>query len=145
MCHAPDVAISETIGQWGIAVWCNDGFQANAYNRLMVTRIGNSRPLHWFLREWREHRGLTQEQLADRLGTSKGQVSKLETGKKKWDEVWVAKCADALNLSDQMAIFRHPDTPTADELLRLATPEQREQAARVIRAIIGPAELPRAS
>ncbi|NDC58313.1 MAG: XRE family transcriptional regulator [Alphaproteobacteria bacterium] len=111
----------------------------------MVTRIGNSRPLQWFLREWREHRGLTQEQLADRLGTSKGQVSKLETGKKKWDEVWVAKCADALSLSDQMAIFRHPEAPTADELLRLATPEQREQAARVIRAIIGPAELPKAS
>jgi transcriptional regulator with XRE-family HTH domain len=32
-----------------------------------------------YLKEWRQHRGLTQQQLADRIGTAKSYVSKWET------------------------------------------------------------------
>jgi len=41
----------------------------------MVTRIGPKHAKRHYLRAWREKRHLTQEQLAARLGTHKGQIS----------------------------------------------------------------------
>jgi transcriptional regulator with XRE-family HTH domain len=33
-----------------------------------------------YIREWRKHRGLSQEQFAERVGITKGYLSKIETG-----------------------------------------------------------------
>ncbi|WP_410052672.1 helix-turn-helix domain-containing protein, partial [Bradyrhizobium sp. SZCCHNR1064] len=41
----------------------------------MPPRIGPRKPVRLFLAEWREKRGLTQQQLADRLETSDVTVS----------------------------------------------------------------------
>ncbi len=84
------------------------------------------------LREWRKHLGLTQEQLAARLNATKGQVSKLENGKQNWDRVWVARIAEALDLSDEASLFRDPKAPTQEDLLSRATPAQRGLAIALI-------------
>ena len=52
----------------------------------MPPRIGPKRPLRLYVAEWREHRGLTQQQMADRLGTSDVTVSRWETGARKIDD-----------------------------------------------------------
>jgi transcriptional regulator with XRE-family HTH domain len=108
----------------------------------MVTKIGPSKPIRHFLKEWRKHRGLTQQQLADRLPT--GDDGK-PTGKdviSRWErdergislDVQVA-LADALSI-DPADLFRDPATPSADELLRSASPETRRAIFAVIETML---------
>jgi len=48
---------------------------------------------------WRQYRGLTLEQLAERAGTSKGYLSQIETGKRVGTVDKLQKIAAALNLT----------------------------------------------
>lgn len=102
----------------------------------MVTRIGPKQPFRHYLKEWRELRGLTQQQLADRLETGKDQISRWESGKRGMSAEVLAALAEALDFSEPGQIFHDPQRPSADELLRNATPEQRRQAFTVIEALL---------
>lgn len=103
----------------------------NMRTTAMVTRIGPRRPFRHYLREWREYRELTQQQLADRVGTGKDQISRWESGGRTMSANVIAALADALQLEPR-DLFRDPDAPSADELLRNATPEQRRLAFQLI-------------
>lgn len=88
-----------------------------------------------FFAEWREARGLTQEQLAARLDTTKGAVSKMENGHTLFNQSSLEAWADAL--SCEPGDFYHPpDKPTADELLRDQPPAIQEQAIAVLKALV---------
>jgi len=50
------------------------------------------------LKLWREHRGLTQQELADRTGISKPYLSQLETGKRTGTIETLAAIARALDI-----------------------------------------------
>jgi transcriptional regulator with XRE-family HTH domain len=50
------------------------------------------------IRELREQRGLTGEQLAERVGTTQGQIHKLESGKRRLTVEWMQRIAKALNV-----------------------------------------------
>jgi transcriptional regulator with XRE-family HTH domain len=100
----------------------------------MPPRIGPRRPVRLFLAEWRESRGLTQQQLADRLETSDVTVSRWETGKRKPDDDVKAAIAWVLGI-EVVDLYRHPDQPSADALLRGQPPETVDQAIRVITAL----------
>lgn len=100
----------------------------------MPVRIGPRRPLRLYLAEWREHRGLTQEALANRIGATDVTVSRWETGKRQPDLNAQAAIAEALDI-DVMDLRRHPDQPSADALLRDQSPEVRDQAIKLIQAI----------
>ena len=102
----------------------------------MVIRIGPKRPHRFYLAEWREKVGLTQEQLGERLGTSDVTISRWETRRRQPDLNALAAICEALggNLLP-MDLFRHPDTPSADALLRGQPPEVRDEAIKIIRAI----------
>lgn len=50
------------------------------------------------LRVWREHRGLTQQQLADVAGISKPYLSQLEAGKRTGSAAVLYALAQALNV-----------------------------------------------
>jgi transcriptional regulator with XRE-family HTH domain len=65
----------------------------------------------WFLKEWRTHRGLTQQQLADRLETTKSVISALENGKQRWNQDLVELAAEALNCEPADLIVRDPTAP----------------------------------
>ena len=97
----------------------------------MVTRIGPKQPFRHYLKEWREKRDLTQQQLADRLETGKDQISRWESGKRGMSAEVVAALAEALQI-EPSDIFRDPSMPSADELLRHATPDQRRLAFQLI-------------
>lgn len=47
---------------------------------------------------WRKKRGITAEQLADLTGTTSGQISRLETGKRRLDTEWLEKISGALHV-----------------------------------------------
>ncbi|WP_410052705.1 helix-turn-helix transcriptional regulator [Bradyrhizobium sp. SZCCHNRI1073] len=100
----------------------------------MPPRIGPRRPSRLFLSEWREHRGLTQEQLGQRLGTSHVTISRWETRKRQPDLKAQEAIAEALGI-EFVDLRRHPQQPSADELLRDQPPEIVDQALKLIRAI----------
>lgn len=48
-----------------------------------------------FLKEWRQAKGITQDELANRLGTSKSVISMIENGKVRWHQGHLTELAEA--------------------------------------------------
>lgn len=100
----------------------------------MPVRIGPRRPRRIYLAEWRARRGITQQQLAERLDTTSMTVSRWERGTALLNTGTQVAVAEALDIEPE-DLWRHPDTPSADELLRDQPKEVRDQAVNLIRAI----------
>lgn len=101
----------------------------------MVTRIGPKAPFRHYLREWRAARGLSQPQLADRLETSKGQISRWESGGRAMSGDVIAALADALGI-EPGDIFRDPAAPSIDALLSRAPPRVRDAAIELVKTLL---------
>ena len=97
----------------------------------MVTRIGlkGAKPVQTYFAEWREWKGWTQQELADRLETTAATVSRVESGDRDWGKGYLEAFAHVIgcpNPSDP--ITRPPNSPiTLDDRLRSAPPEKRQQ------------------
>ena len=92
---------------------------------------------HYF-REWRKHRGLTQEQLAERIGITRSYLTKIERGDRRYDQPFLEAAADALRCDAGDLIMRDPLQPESlwtiwDQL----GPTERVQAIAIIRALKG--------
>jgi transcriptional regulator with XRE-family HTH domain len=61
------------------------------------------------LQGWREYRGMTQEELAEKVGTYSGQISLLENGKRQLSVKWLHRLADALQITPGWLLDHHPD------------------------------------
>lgn len=86
-----------------------------------------------FIRAWRNHRGLTQEDLAARVGVSREYVSYIETGKRRYDQNFLEAAAEALNCTPADLIMRDPTQPGAIWSIWDQIPAaQRDQAIRVL-------------
>lgn len=102
---------------------------------MAVPRIGPRRPRRIYLAEWREARGdLSQERLANRLGVTDVTVSRWENGRVEVSRPVMEAIAEALDI-DVTDLYRHPDAPSADALLRGQPPEIIDQALKLIKAI----------
>lgn len=97
----------------------------------MVTRVGRRSPRRLYIREWREARGLTQEQLADRTDTTKSTISKYERGALRLDTAVMADLAWALGIGEE-DLFHHPDAPSVNALLKDASPQLVESTIAFI-------------
>ena len=62
-----------------------------------------------FIKEWRAYRGLTQEQVADRVGTSKVSISRIESGDQPYSEESLHAIAEALSCSVADLVSRDPN------------------------------------
>jgi transcriptional regulator with XRE-family HTH domain len=102
----------------------------------MVARIGPKNPskMRVFLREWRDYLGLTQEEIANRIGTTKGTISRMEGSSREPNLGYLAAFAEAVD-RDVADLFRDPARPSRDELLRNASPEQLRQAIELIQSV----------
>lgn len=69
-----------------------------------------NRPRH-FVREWRKHRKLTQERLAELTPFTTGAISQLETGRTSYTQNMLEALADALDCQPGELLMRDP---TAD-------------------------------
>lgn len=96
-----------------------------------MLRIGSQKPLKWYLREWRERRGLTQEQVAERLDTTKGMVSQFENGKRRLNDDWICGFAHVFGI-DPADLLRNPQSPHPMQLLDELTQSQRESIMHMI-------------
>src|SRR5204863_9937591 len=66
-----------------------------------------------FFKEWRDHRGLSQERLAERLDTSVASVSRIETGKQPYTQDYLEALAAALQTDPASLLMRDPSDPDA--------------------------------
>ena len=66
-----------------------------------------------FIRQWREHRGLNQEQLASRLEMTQSHLSMLENGKRAYTQQTLEAVAEALQTDVASLLMRDPTDPDA--------------------------------
>jgi transcriptional regulator with XRE-family HTH domain len=92
----------------------------------------------FFLKEWRAYRDLTQQQLAERLGTSKGYVSDLERGKRRYNQDVLERLAEELRCEPADLLMRDPTDPSGIwSIWDQASAADRPRIVSVIRAMIG--------
>lgn len=90
----------------------------------------------FFLKQWREHRGLSQDALAARLDTTGATISRIENGKNNFKREMLEELAEALGI-EPGDLFRDPTKPDY-ELWKIVTglaPEKQQQALRILRAL----------
>lgn len=63
-----------------------------------------------YLREWRRARGLSQDDLAARVDTSKGYISQIERGERPWSQKWLDRFAEALGADPEQLLAGPPRT-----------------------------------
>jgi transcriptional regulator with XRE-family HTH domain len=103
----------------------------------MALRIASGRERRpTFIRQWRQHRGLTLRQLAERLETSAASISRLEVGEQPYSQEVLEAIADALNCEPQDLISRKPGTETMWSLWEQAKPDDRETITELARTIL---------
>jgi len=85
-------------------------------------------PQRWFLKEWRKHRGYTQERLAEMVQMSVGYLSDLEKGKRRFNQDHLEVLAEALRCEPADLIIRDPTDPDGIWSIwdTLSTPERRQ-------------------
>jgi transcriptional regulator with XRE-family HTH domain len=101
----------------------------------MAKRFKKTGPLlPHFIKEWREHRGLTQDQLAERLPISKASLSRIENLKTPYTQDFLEACAEMLMCEPADLIMRNPLAPEAVwSIWDNVPPEQRSQALEVLK------------
>jgi transcriptional regulator with XRE-family HTH domain len=92
-------------------------------------------PIRHYLREWREHRGLHQEQLAKMVGTSKSVISRFEIGERHMKFEMQIKIMRALKITPPQ-FFSPPDPNLLENLVARLTPSDRPQVAKIVKTYV---------
>jgi transcriptional regulator with XRE-family HTH domain len=97
---------------------------------------------HHYVREWRKFANLTQEQLAERLGVTKGAISRMEQFKRGYNQATLEAVANVLQVrpADLLSAPPTPNDPEA-EFLFLARKiavnrEKRKLAANLLKSVL---------
>jgi transcriptional regulator with XRE-family HTH domain len=88
------------------------------------------------LKAWREYRRMTQQELADAVGTSPNVISLLESGKRGLSLNWLYRLATPLRTRPGILLEHHPASPSREALEVWSQIEEVDQA-RAIRALKG--------
>lgn len=126
------------------------GNARKSYNPGMVTRIRSKRKLHLYIAEWREDRGLTQEELGNRIelpdehgmmkqGVERNTVSRWETDQQRLNPYKIAAIAKALDLEPQ-ELWRPPVSgqarPSLDKIMEGQPQDAWDTAADIVSRLI---------
>lgn len=94
-----------------------------------------------FIKEWRKFRGLTQDQLASRIGSATSTISQLETGKQGYSEPLLDELADALSCDPWELLNVDPskegEVVDLTRMLKNASPEVQAEAIGYVRGLLG--------
>jgi transcriptional regulator with XRE-family HTH domain len=85
----------------------------------------NGGPNH--LKAWREHRGISQEDLAAAVGASPGMISMLETSERGLSAKWLRRLAPALDTSPGHLLDLDPGEVDNDVIDIWATISERDK------------------
>lgn len=91
-----------------------------------------------YLREWRLFRGMTQQQLAERVDTNANMIQYLESGERGLSAKWLRRLCAPLDTTPGMILDHDPNSLDSDILEIWATASNREkrQIAEVARALV---------
>lgn len=96
-------------------------------------RFKGAKPRFYF-KEWRKFRHLTQEEVAERIGTSTSTISQLETGKQGFTDTTLIALAEALNCGPGDLLMRNPLEDEAPWSIWNNIPQHnRPQAIEILR------------
>jgi transcriptional regulator with XRE-family HTH domain len=98
-----------------------------------MTANSTNRPRH-YLRKWREVKTLTQEELANKAGTYKSIISRIETGKHGLELALLFRLTMALDILPGQ-LFQDPDRVSLDFITRDDSDEQVDAIAAVVRSV----------
>lgn len=88
---------------------------------------------HNNLRAWREFRQLTQEELANKVGTTAAVISLLENGQRGLSAAWLTRFAPHLKVSPGFLLDHSPGDLTTDILNTWASiPEEHQSEALAV-------------
>lgn len=115
---------------------CVAGHSVLAQSFDMDSQDKNGGPNH--LKAWREHRGLSQAQLAERVGTNANMIGYLENGERGLSAKWLRKLAEPLDTTPGMILEHDPRDLDSDilEIWATASNRQKRQIAEVARALL---------
>jgi hypothetical protein len=92
---------------------------------------------HHFIKQWRKYRGYTQGQLAEMIGTSVPNLSRIETFQQPYTQDFLEAAADALSTDAASLIMRDPlQSDAIWSLWDHATPGQRTQIVEIAKALM---------
>lgn len=104
----------------------------------MTERFGKSTGelQKWYLREWRKHRGLTQEQLAEAIDSTKPTVSRMENGTRPYNQPFLEACAEALHCTPAQLLSGSPnDGDKAKYIIALLKDKNPEEIEKIYKMI----------
>lgn len=96
----------------------------------------NGGPNH--LRAWREYRNLSQEELAERAGTSHQVIGYLERGRTQLSAKWLRKLAPCLDTTSGLLLDHDPNDLSTDmiDTWTKATKRQKRQISDIAKTIL---------
>lgn len=105
----------------------------------MVTRIqlNNAPAVRMYFREWRKAAGMTQQQVADRLGTTAATISRIENGKLDFSGKFLAAFAFVVGCPNPNdPVTRPPGQLSIDSMFSKVSAERRLQVHERARAMV---------
>lgn len=104
----------------------------------MVSRIGQRRRVHYYLREWRDSRNWTLKQLGDLVGVGENTIWRWENEQHRLNAEKLAQLAEVFGFKDGDSFTRPPtDRPSLDTILKDAPPDAFEDVLRLARRVAG--------
>lgn len=91
-----------------------------------------------YLRAWREHRGLSQVELADAIGTTHQVIGYLERGRTQLSAKWLRKLAPVLETTPGMLLDHDPKELDADivDMWSRANLNERQQMVDLAKVVV---------
>ena len=93
-----------------------------------------------FIRQWRQHRNLTLEQLANRVDMVPSHLSMLQRGLRGYTQETLEAIAEALQTDVASLLMRDPTDPDAIwsvwEQAAQAKPDERRRIAEVVKTLL---------
>lgn len=90
-----------------------------------------------FLKQWREYRKLTQDELAERLETSKASISRIEGGTQAYTQDFLEAAAEALRTDPASLLMRDPtDENAVWSIWNDAKIGERQMIENIVRTVI---------
>lgn len=88
---------------------------------------------HTFIRQWREFRGLTQARASERIGISRENYGRIESGKVPYNQDFLEICAGAFNCTVTDLLSRDPTMESiVDQLHALMARASESQQNNIV-------------
>jgi transcriptional regulator with XRE-family HTH domain len=108
----------------------------NYIAKMAIPRIGQRRKAHLYIKEWLDHRALSDERAAGRLGVSRETVWKWRTQPHRLTTDKMAALASILDIEPE-ELYRPPNHPSLDAMVKGQPDDVQAMAADIVRRLIG--------